>query len=164
MLGWLLCGTKASPTLSSLALVYKTIDAVILRPCNSSLICTAPFCTSCSKDFQVDGWYATGIKSTPYLVQICCMVASATSARSKAPIEQPFWYAVITHSSDMACPSQDCALYHGLYATNIASCKNFIIGYIVKPSDSGNLPQRSLVKLFQLSNMIPSKGPCFTTK
>ena len=164
MLGWLLCGTKASPTLSSLALVYKAIDAVILRPCNSSLICTAPFCTSCSKDFQVDGWYATGIKSTPYLVQICCMVASATSTRSKAPIEQPFWYAVITHSSDMACPSQNCALYHGLYASYVASCKNFVVGNFVKPSDPGNLSQGVLVKPLQLSDMCLSEGPGFTTK
>ena len=157
-------GDQPSSTLPSLALVYKAIDAVILCLCNTSLISAAPACTACSKDFQIDGWYATGAKSTPYLVHICCMVASATSTRSKAPIEQPFWYAVITHSSDMACPSQNCALYHGLYASYVASCKNFVVGNFVKPSDPGNLSQGVLVKPLQLSDMCLSEGPSFTTK
>ena len=87
ILGRLMSGNQPSSTLPSLALVYKAIDAVILCLCNTSLISAAPACTACSKDFQIDGWYATSAKSTPYLVHICCMVASATSAGSNSPIE-----------------------------------------------------------------------------
>ena len=87
ILGRLVSGNQPSSMLPSLALVYHAIDAVILCLCNTSLICATPACTSCSKNFQVDGRYATSVESTPYLVQICCMVASATSAGSNSPIE-----------------------------------------------------------------------------
>ena len=87
ILGRLVSGNQPSSMLPSLALVYKAIDAVILCLCNTSLICAAPACTACSKDFQIDWWYVASMKSTPYLVQICCMVASATSAGSNSPIE-----------------------------------------------------------------------------
>ena len=154
------CGCSG---LSHLAFLLGFLDTLLLFSLRSGCDDRAPggaIRSKCLPGFHING------EVPEMLFQIVSeallLPSNLAFTLGEFSIEKLFWYAVVRHAGDMACPSQ-LGLVHGGDGTwDVCTLQDLRVGDFVLPADVKKVTETSEMEVIDLPRMPFVQGPCFT--